>query len=279
MKELLSKKTFLRQLKKNLRFKYSKDDINSILNDYNEFFDIEIAQGKAEETVCLSLGDPITIVANLYQETGQKKAADKSVFSKRSMLQIISILILCFIIVNLVYKVEHSSQYMMVELLVSYPIIVSLLWFLLKKATPVVEIQMNKNSLVLLKNFHYFCFLTVLSLFFFFHNIVIGIAKQNTGPIVVNILYLLMVLLCGLVLFSISQFHKGQIAFYGLICHALGAIAIIVHYINILHSLSTINTFLIEARISWLLYLEAILAMIIFTIINYKRKTKIWMHN
>lgn len=279
LKKPTVKKVFLKQLKRKLLFRYSKDDINSILNDYDEFFDIEIAQGKTEEDVCISLGDPKGIVANLYQETPPKETLGKSIFSKREVVQNITIFILAFIIIHVIYKLNHGANYMMGELLISYPIIVSLLWFLLKKASPVDELQKNKNSLVLLKVFHTFCFLTVLSLFFFFHNLVIGFANQNTGPIVVKTLYFFIILLSLIVLFSIRQFHKDQVAFYSIVCHALGALSIIIHYINMLYSLTSINTFLIEVRISWLLYLETIIVIAIFILLNYKRKRKVWMHN
>ena len=66
LKKMVSRQMFLRQLKKKLRFKYNKDDIDSILNDYNEIFDVETAQGKTEKDVCMLLGDPAIIVQNLY---------------------------------------------------------------------------------------------------------------------------------------------------------------------------------------------------------------------
>lgn len=277
---MVSRQMFLRQLKKKLRFKYNKDDIDSILNDYNEIFDVETAQGKTEKDVCMLLGDPAIIVQNLYKEMHSKDALSKNIFSRGNILRSIFITMICLIIANVIYSLGygHGSS-MMVELLISYPIIALLLWLVLKMSNRVSSTTIIKNSQIQIKAAHLICFLMALSLFSFFNNVITNFRNEKVGALVVGFLNTFIALLCGMILFSIFKFKKNQIAFYGVICHALGVLVIILYYINVLHSLTTVNLFSIKIIKSGFIYLETIVVTSIFFIYTYKRKTQKWMHN
>jgi uncharacterized membrane protein len=271
---------YLRQLKKKLRFKFDKDDIDSILNDYNEIFDVETAQGKTEKDVCMSLGNPTIIVQNLYKEMHSKDALAKNIFLRGDIVRSISFAMICLIIAKAIYSLNYGhGGSMMVELLIFYPVLVSLLWLVLQRSNRVSTTAIIKNSLMQIKVAHLICLLIVLSLFFVCNNIIVNFRNDKIGNLVVGFLYIFIALLCGMILFGIFKFKRNQIAFYGVVCHALGVLVIILYYINVLHSLTNVNLFSIEIMKSGLIYLETIMVTCIFYIFTYKGKKQKWMHN
>ena len=278
--KIVSRQMYLRQLKKKLRFKFDKDDIDSILNDYNEIFDVETAQGKTEKDVCMSLGNPTIIVQNLYKEMHSKDALAKNIFLRGDIVQSVSFAMICLIIAKAIYSLNYGhGGSMMVELLIFYPVLVSLLWLVLQRSNRVSTTAIIKNSLMQIKVAHLICLLIVLSLFFVCNNIIVNFRNDKIGNLVVGFLYIFIALLCGMILFGIFKFKRNQIAFYGVVCHALGVLVIILYYINVLHSLTNVNLFSIEIMKSGLIYLETIMVTCIFYIFTYKGKKQKWMHN
>ena len=278
--KIVSRQMYLRQLKKKLRFKFDKDDIDSILNDYNEIFDVETAQGKTEKDVCMSLGNPTIIVQNLYKEMHSKDALAKNIFLRGDIVRSISFAMICLIIAKAIYSLNYGhGGSMMVELLIFYPVLVSLLWLVLQRSNRVSTTAIIKNSLMQIKVAHLICLLIVLSLFFVCNNIIVNFRNDKIGNLVVGFLYIFIALLCGMILFGIFKFKRNQIAFYGVVCHALGVLVIILYYINVLHSLTNVNLFSIEIMKSGLIYLETIMVTCIFYIFTYKGKKQKWMHN
>lgn len=276
-REIVSKRGYLKLLKKKLRFKYSKDDIKGILNDYNEIFDIEIAQGKTEKEVCILLGDPGIIVQNLNQEIHPKDALNKNILSKRNMLQGIVLATICLIIAYIVSG-NHGGN-VLLELLVAFPVIALLLWILLIKANFTYSDAKTKKSFLPIKISHAICFLTALFLFCFLNYGVVNFVNEQTGIFVVRVLYGGIALLCGLIIFNIFGFKGNKFASYSVICHAIGVITIIIYYINILHSLDTLSLYSLQIKQSAFIYLEVIIIMSIFIILSHKREAKKWMHN
>ena len=278
--KIVSRQMYLRQLKKKLRFKFDKDDIDSILNDYNEIFDVETAQGKTEKDVCMSLGNPTIIVQNLYKEMHSKDALAKNIFLRGDIVRSVSFTMICLIIAKAIYSLNYGhGGSMMVELLIFYPVLVSLLWLVLQRSNRVSTTAIIKNSLMQIKVAHLICLLIVLSLFFVCNNIIVNFRNDKIGNLVVGFLYIFIALLCGMIFFGIFKFKRNQIAFYGVVCHALGVLVIILYYINVLHSLTNVNLFSIEIMKSGLIYLETIMVTCIFYIFTYKGKKQKWMHN
>ena len=187
---------------------------------------------------------------------------------------------ICLIIAKAIYSLNygHSSS-MMVELLIFYPVLVLLLWFMLKRSNRVSTTAIIKNSLMQIKAAHLICLLIVLFLFFVFNNIIVNFRNEKAGILVVGFLYIFIALLCGMIFFGIFKFKRNQIAFFGVVCHALGVLVIILYYINVLHSLTNVNLFSIKIMKSGLIYLEIIMVTSIFYIFIYKRKKQKWMHN
>ncbi len=270
LKAMVSRQMYLRQLKKKLRFQYSIDDINSILNDYNEIFDVEIAQGKTEKDVCMSLGDPAIIVQNLYKEMHSSDDSAKKIFSGRNIAQGIFIVMIGVIIVNVIYSLVYShGMSIMAELLISYPVTVLLLWLVLKKKCISSSVVINNNP-VQIKAAHLICFFIVLSLFMFFNNIIVNLRNEQAGNFVVGFLFIFIALLCGMILFSTFKILRYQIAFYSVICHAFGVLTIILYYISILHTLTTVSMLSKKVLESGFIYLETIIVLCIFLFLHLK---------
>lgn len=67
----LSRETYLKKLMFLMSFHFSDEESRNILGDYEEWFFNETLQGKTEEEICLSLGSPQKVVANLLTESGK----------------------------------------------------------------------------------------------------------------------------------------------------------------------------------------------------------------
>lgn len=267
MKAMVSRQMYLRALKKKLRFRYNIDDIDSIMDDYNEIFDIETAQGKTEEDVCMSLGDPAIIAQNLYKEMHSRDDLVKKIFIKSNVLQGIFIIMICAITVKVIATLVYGQgKSIMSELLVSYPFTVLLLWLALKRR--ISSAVINKNYLVQITAAHLICFSIVISLFLFFNYINLNI--EQAGIIVERSLFILIALLCGMILFSFFKIVRNQIAYHSVIYHVLGVIAIILYYINVLHTLTTVSLFSRKVLESGYIYLETIIVLIVNLFLHFK---------
>lgn len=83
MKQVLSKKEFLQSLKSGLKG-LPDEEIDSILDDYKEHFDVAKSKKKRESTVVKSLGDPKQIAKQFKAEYVFKKAENKQSFGNIS---------------------------------------------------------------------------------------------------------------------------------------------------------------------------------------------------
>lgn len=279
MKEIKSRQVFLRQLKNTLRLKYSKDEIDHIITDYSDFFDIEISQGKTEKDICMSLGSPAIIVQNLNQEMFPNDSFIKNIVSRKTIVQSIFIGSIGFIIASVIYRLNHGyDRYIMSELLISFPVIVILLWLVLIKTKRSMQNTKVKNDLMKIIVAHFICFMIVLFLFIFLNNVGVEMNQEQIGKSAVGLLYIFVALLCGMILFSSFQIKRDQIAFYSVIFHALGVLNLILYYINLLHSLTSLRLYSSKLIESGVLYLETIIVVFIFFVLIHKRKKLRWMH-
>lgn len=64
----MTKKQYLAKLRKQLQFRLSNSEIDDIISDIEECFDAGAAEGKSEEEICLSLGEPKNAAASLLNE-------------------------------------------------------------------------------------------------------------------------------------------------------------------------------------------------------------------
>lgn len=270
LKEIVSKRAYLKRLEKKLRFKYSKDDIDNILNDYNEIFDIELAQGKTEKDVCIILGDPVRIVQNLDQERGSK-----NIFSRGNIMQSILIAVIFCIIGYAIYRINHDSGGIkMLELLAILPAMSLLLWLILRKTNFSFSDTAIQPSSLQIKISHVICFLTVAFLFYLPNSRMVNFNNEQAGIFVVRFLYLMIGFLCGLIVFNIFWAKGNKFALYSVICHALGVITLIIYHISVLHSLTTISVYSLIIKQGIFIYLETVIIISIFIILSCKKEPK-----
>jgi len=70
----MTKQQYLGKLKQQLLFKLPNSEIDDILSDMEECFEAGAAEGKSEEEICLSLGEPKSAAASLLNEqTGSER--------------------------------------------------------------------------------------------------------------------------------------------------------------------------------------------------------------
>ena len=69
MQKQNSKKKFLEKLYISLSFYFGDDDCDSIIKDYEEWFENEEMAEKSEHEICSGLGKPFDIARNLYKDS------------------------------------------------------------------------------------------------------------------------------------------------------------------------------------------------------------------
>ena len=73
MQKQNSKKKFLEKLYISLSFYFGDDDCDSIIKDYEEWFENEEMAEKSEHEICSGLGKPFDIARNLYKDSKEGK--------------------------------------------------------------------------------------------------------------------------------------------------------------------------------------------------------------
>lgn len=280
MKEITSRQKFLKQLKKELRFKLGRDEITSIVSDYTEFFDIELAQGKSEIEVCTTLGHPQTIAQNLNQ---QMNSQNNSIllFSKNKVLLIASIAVLCIIFATINNKLTQSyHEFSLIYLLIYYLVIVLISWIVITKAPFKFNYTIiAKRNYLWVGIIHIIIFLSSLLLFFLLYRVVthnehflIYFHPSQVGLIIKNILVLLTCVLFILAIIGMYLSMRRSFIYYSVFCHALGGIILILYYTTVLHSLSDISTYSPRIIQGCLLYFESLLVSALFIFLARKKE-------
>jgi uncharacterized RDD family membrane protein YckC len=92
----MTKNEFLTELENSLEGKLALDEINEILNDYNDIFENSIYDGKTEECSALELGSPAKIARKILEDAPayipekQSKSKPNNVYTDTIMLASIS---------------------------------------------------------------------------------------------------------------------------------------------------------------------------------------------
>lgn len=73
----MTRQQYLSKLRKQLQFKLSNSEITDIISDIEECFDAGAAEGKSEEEICLSLGEPKSAAASLLNEQSSGERVTK----------------------------------------------------------------------------------------------------------------------------------------------------------------------------------------------------------
>lgn len=73
----MTRQQYLSKLRKQLQFRLSNIEIADIISDIEECFDAGAAEGKSEEEICLSLGEPKSAAASLLNEQSSGERISK----------------------------------------------------------------------------------------------------------------------------------------------------------------------------------------------------------
>lgn len=73
----MTRQQYLSKLRKQLQFRLSNSEIADIISDIEECFDAGAAEGKSEEEICLSLGEPKSAAASLLNEQSAGERVSK----------------------------------------------------------------------------------------------------------------------------------------------------------------------------------------------------------
>lgn len=90
----MTKEKYLAKLRQQLLFRLSNSEIDEIVSDMEECFEAGAAEGKSEEEICLSLGEPKSAAASLLNE--QPAGERVKTFSETWLPMIISAVLFAF---------------------------------------------------------------------------------------------------------------------------------------------------------------------------------------
>lgn len=108
MQKQNSKKKFLEKLYISLSFYFGDDDCDSIIKDYEEWFENEEMAEKSEHEICSGLGKPFDIARNLYKDSKEGK---EHTFPLKSsvLLQTIATLVISYTWYYYLFNVFYKS--------------------------------------------------------------------------------------------------------------------------------------------------------------------------
>lgn len=269
MKEITTKASFFRQLKKDLRFRYENNEVQSILSDYGEIFEIEMAKGHSESEICKSLGSPSLIVRNLDREMGKESGSKKKALAKMLIKNKYWIVIglLAWMSVYITFNNYLFTCLLpeaAAEFIILIPVFSLLVWLQVKQQVPV---HSGANSIMRQRIAHGICILVMLLVFtlavslrseFTKQSWYFGLELWEVGPLVTRVLCICMVGLCGMILYGVNQ-QRTSMHYFTLMIHAVGSICVILYYINALANLDNLEGYSLHLWVMGGLYIETLI--------------------
>lgn len=110
MQKDLSKQSFFDRLTLNLLFYFNTEECDSILNDYEEWFENEALHGKSEKEICAALEEPRTIVKKLLKESGSSSSRF-FIISHNPIIQVILLTIGHLFAILLFFNIFQDDYY------------------------------------------------------------------------------------------------------------------------------------------------------------------------
>ncbi|TCK88042.1 uncharacterized protein DUF1700 [Natranaerovirga hydrolytica] len=266
-----TKGLYLQELRRGLKFKYRKDEINNILEDYNEYFEVGMAQGKSETQIYLELDDPIQVIQNLKREN-----PPMSIFKIKEITRYIRVILPIVTWLLMINRINDRTH-VLGDVIFIFPVSIICLGILLKKIScnNNLDNKENKSSLKL-RGIHT---VTLIIAIVSFVTMIFGkqlsegfaINKSQVGPYVTYVLYIAMVLLGGLMIYGFYQTQKNTV-FFGSVIHIIGVLFIITNYISLLYSVIEVNAFQKKVVENVLLYIVTIVAVGIFSVYRNRKR-------
>lgn len=221
----MTQKQYLSALGRHLRFRFSESDIEDIISDMKECFEAGIAEGKSEEDICHSLGDPKDAAASLLNE--QKK--DPAGFAARLLDYWIPVFISAFVIgVFFYFGFKHEIVYIRINEIALYAIPI-LIWLLLERASLFRSILKYKADLFTFSG-SVLIFTSGIILGTFLRSIIITGLNNMVSPLAVPLAVSISVLIFAsmtMLLISIWKYAPRLLFFAAVIVSALSVYRLI----------------------------------------------------
>ena len=268
MQKQNSKKKFLEKLYISLSFYFGDDDCDSLIKDYEEWFENEEMAEKSEYEICSGLGKPFDIARNLYKDSKEGK---EHTFPLKSsvLLQTIATLVIYYVLCVslLTYFDKNGWNFYPVALGVFVLVFVAGL-FILKKSKLTCDMQF-KNHLLLIGLF-FFILLTEVFL----------VMKKNEAGLgsyyVVLVTTAIIILSCIIIYIILKKYIINRELGFITIFHILGIITCLMYFINQLHMFYIERTFGLEKIIAYssLLYIQTLIfGTILLLKLKFERKS------
>ena len=200
----MRKELFLNRLSWYLSFYFRNEDRINIVDDYEEWFEKEMENGKTEEELCHSLKSPQAVAARIYHETCHEnlfKLLIQSHFIKNSIVLCVNLIIVKYVL----SFCNSTSIYYLI------PAFILLLAFMAQM------FLINRDLNVQINNFlPVFCIPLGCQLLIFFYRIVgSGFVKSYTDGILYNQLFdiLLLIMIASLLLVTIIKKDPAILVF------------------------------------------------------------------
>jgi uncharacterized membrane protein len=265
MKSLSNKSSFMYELNWELLWKYDKKEAKDIIDDYEEYFELGLLDGKSEEDICKELGSPLDLVRAIFPETTKFRRYINKKILHRFILAFVMLSIITYLIVTL-----DDNKHMVLTVCLLTPFVIIGLWTLF--GDPLYSLSWfssseSKKNLSKLLVYHLFHTLLILSLFWFmkFEILTWGIKKSpfgmemfEIGPFVTNILYGIIIILISLLFFGVHKYIKTSIYYFSIIVHEIGIIGTIICYMNTMYKIDESSKYKEYVNLDLLPYLISI---------------------
>lgn len=223
MKQCMSKKDFLQKLSLLLAFRFGEKERYSIVSDYDDYFANEMSQGRSEQEICLSIGQPREIVKKLCETEDRKLGSYIEVFRNVSV-QIAVASIILFLIELLFLKnckTYALDNYFYFALLIQCGYFIMGMC-ILRKCT------FQKISYVR----HIIPAGIMIGVLLFEGFIVPSMSGENSGMICDSILWLTIAILCVLGVRNIFKITSKNAAAFEIMMHLSGVVSVCMYFIN-----------------------------------------------
>lgn len=286
----MTKKEYLKELKKKLQFKMNQEEVAGILRDYDEFFEIGLEKEKSEQVISTELGNPKGVANRLIEEMGNKNDFFH-VWIRKSMIRNGMLLLFSFVCCMVFIRMSKWGYIRLQTIAIGYPIIslfllVVLYKVMFRQSIPLEEIvmkQKEKKECLFVHGIFIFISMVLMIGFFVISDVstfkyLIATMEWNKrvliGPMLTSLLYVLAGVTAGFIIFTGFRLkEKGTPIYYSLIFHGMGIIILIFEYESILQTLTTLELFRELVLKANIVYIETFVICICL-LLMYRRRIK-----
>ena len=169
----MSRKEYLKKLKRALFWRFSKQEINEIISDYEEYFEIGLNKGQTTEQIIVNLGSPYEVVNNITQK--RITTAPFTAFLKMSIFALLVLSLLVYVV-----TLNISGYALPKSILLTLLIPISLYWVIGSGVKlRLASYQKPSKQLVL---FLLCISFTTIAIIFHFRSMLLNIINHNVMP-------------------------------------------------------------------------------------------------